>query len=204
MYSHRRRYLTLREAPHSFVSVAFKGNVSVHSHWITENFTPGNKHSPYCRLILQWYLHYSTQKHQIILVNYTTLIGLNCVQYFCIFPLRFFRRLGWQKTLHYPESSAIVWDYTMCFAWQTLWLVFKRCDWMLEWQCAKFTPSVKQQFEMEWNPSTAHYSKQESNVSYPRPPPLGHRLLQQCNTIKQIHRQNSASKYKKKKSEIVQ
>ena len=68
----------------------FKGNVSVHSHWITENFTPGSKYSPYCRLILQWYLHYSsTQKHQIILVNYTTLIGLNCVQCFCIFPLRF-------------------------------------------------------------------------------------------------------------------
>ena len=65
-------------------------NVSVHSHWIMENFTPGSKYSPYCRLILQWYLHYSsTQKHHIILVNYTTLIGLNWVQCFCIFPLRF-------------------------------------------------------------------------------------------------------------------
>ena len=33
-------YLTLREARHSFVSEAVKGNVSVHSHWITEDFTP--------------------------------------------------------------------------------------------------------------------------------------------------------------------
>ena len=57
----------------------------------------------------------------------------------------------------------------MCFAWQTLWLVLKLCDWMLEWQCAKFTQSAKQHFEMEWNPSTAHYPKQESNESYPVP-----------------------------------
>ena len=89
MYSHQ-RYLMLREAPHRSMSAAFKGNVSVHSHWITEEFTPGSNYSPYCRLILQWYLHFSsTQKHQIILVNYTTLIGLNCVQCFCVFPLRF-------------------------------------------------------------------------------------------------------------------
>ena len=33
--------------------------------------------------------HSSTQKYQIILVNYRTLIGLNCVQCFSIFPLRF-------------------------------------------------------------------------------------------------------------------
>jgi len=33
-----------------------KGIVSIHSHWITQNFTPGSKYSPYCRLILQRYL----------------------------------------------------------------------------------------------------------------------------------------------------
>ena len=35
----------------------------------------------------------------------------------------FVQSLGWQKTLHYPESSAIIWDYTMCLAWQTPWSV---------------------------------------------------------------------------------
>ena len=43
----RQRYLTLREARHPFVSEAVKGNVSIHSHWITENCTPGSKYSPY-------------------------------------------------------------------------------------------------------------------------------------------------------------
>ena len=99
-------------------------------------------HSDICRT-------HPLKKYQFILVNYTPLIGLNSVQCFSVFNLRFGetnRFFGF-----YPESPAIVWDYNIRLALQTLWLVLKLCDWMLEWQCDKVTPSVKQLFEMEWN-----------------------------------------------------
>ena len=109
----------------AFVCVgAVKGNVSVHSHWITENFTPGSKYSPYCRLILQWYLHHSsTQKHQIILVNYTTLIGLNCVQCFWIFPFRF-GETNICSEFRMAEDTTLPRILSYCSALpQALWLV---------------------------------------------------------------------------------
>ena len=64
--------------------------LSVHSHWITEHFKPGSKYSPYCPLIVftvisALLINSETPEY---LVHYT-LIGLNCVQCFCIFLFRF-------------------------------------------------------------------------------------------------------------------
>ena len=65
--------------------------LSVHSHWITEHFTPGSKYSPYCPLIVFTVISALLINSETpdYLVNYTTLIGLNCAQCFCIFPFRF-------------------------------------------------------------------------------------------------------------------
>ena len=50
---------------------------------------------------------------------------------------------------------------------KTPWLIVKLWDWMLEWQCAKVTPSVKQHFEMERN----HGRLSKTGLERDQPPP---------------------------------
>ena len=82
-------------------------------------------------------------------------MGLNCVQCFCVFPLQFWETTCFlwnverqrDYTTHNPQL--LLWRRLSALR-QTPWLIFKLWDWMLEWQCAKVTPSVKL-FEMERN-----------------------------------------------------
>ena len=80
------------------------------------------------------------------------------------------------------EKQIVFWEFRMAenttlpiipsyrLGLQSPWLIFKLWDWMLEWQCAKVTPSVKQDFEKEWN--HGRLSKTGLERVQPHPPEL--------------------------------